>query len=289
MFQSEFFANLPPAAATAIKVGITVGIAFVVMYGARYLVPKIIMARIAKISKEAPDQLAPRSQTISVVIIQLATVIIWIVAGVTILGTVGINIYPVLAGIGVAGLAIGLAAQNIIRDYLHGFFIIAEDWYRVGEVAKVAGISGLVENISLRRTILRDINGTRHIIPHNKVELASNLTRDFARLHVLISIGYNENIDNAIRVINEVGQEPKDDPIFGEDLLTAPQAVGVDNLGDSGIDIKVLADTKPSKQWALMRELRRRVKNRFDEEGIEIPWPHTKVYFGNTPTGEVIK
>jgi small conductance mechanosensitive channel len=186
---------------------------------------------------------------------------------------VGVNITPILATIGVAGLAIGLAAQNIIRDYLHGFFIIMEDWYRVGEVANVAGIGGLVESISLRRTVLRDINGTMHVIPNNKIELASNMTRDWSRVNLNISVSYNENLSKVFSVINEVGNEMKDDPEWGTDLLTAPHAERVDNLGDSGIDIKILADTKPIKQWRLMGELRKRLKDRFDQEDIEIPWP----------------
>lgn len=284
MFESEVFSNLHPYAVGAIKVSIIVGIGFLAMYLVRLLVPKAIMARIGKIRKEPAEQLASRSKTISTVVVQLAIIIIWMIAGITALSAVGVNIYPILAGIGVAGLAIGLAAQNIIRDYLHGFFIIAEDWYRVGEVAKVAGIPGLVENITLRRTILRDINGTVHIIPHNKVDLASNLTRDWARVNLNVSVAYKENLDKVVSVINEVGNELKEDPQWGVDLLTAPQVLGVDNLGDNGIDIKILADTKPIRQWALTRELRKRLKDRFDKEDIEIPWPHTKVYFGNAPT-----
>lgn len=289
MFENEFFTSLPPAAATAIKVGIIIGIAFAVMYGVRHLVPKITTARLPKKREEEPEQLAERSKTISGVIVQLATAIIWIAAAVTAVGVAGINIYPILAGIGVAGLAIGFAAQNIIRDYLHGFFILAEDWYRVGEVARVAGIGGLVVSISLRRTVLRDIDGTMHVIPHNKVELASNLTRDWARVNLNISVAYGEKLGDVFRIINEVGEEIKNDPEWGEQLLTVPQVLRVDSLGDSGIDVKVLADTKPAKQWGLMGELRRRIKDRFDEEGIEIPWPHTKVFFGNTPEGKVIK
>ena len=283
MFESEFFSNLHPYAVSAIKVSIIVGIGFLAMYLVRLLVPKAIMTRIGKLRKEPAEQLASRSKTISTVIVQLAIVIIWIAAGITALGAVGINIYPILAGIGVAGLAIGLAAQNIIRDYLHGFFIIAEDWYRVGEVAKIAGIAGLVVDINLRRTTLRDINGTVHIIPHNRIDLASNLTRDWARINLNVSVAYKENLDKVIKVINEVGNELKEDTTWGVDLLTAPQVLGVDNLGDNGIDIKILANTKPIRQWALTRELRKRLKDRFDEEDIEIPWPHTKVYFGSEP------
>jgi small-conductance mechanosensitive channel len=285
MIDLDFTSNFTPFVAGAIRVGIIAGIALIIMLAIKKLVPKIITTRIPKIREESPDQLASRSKTLSQVIVQFATVIIWIIAGIMILSVVGVNITPILATVGVASLAIGLAAQNIIRDYLHGFFIIMEDWYRIGEVATVAGIGGLVENISLRRTILRDLNGTMHVIPNNKIELASNMTRDWSRVNLNISVSYNEDLSKVFSVINEVGKEMKEDPIFGQDLLTTPHAERVDNLGDSGIEIKVLADTKPIKQWGLMGELRKRLKDRFDQESIEIPWPHTKVYFGNTPTG----
>ncbi|MDD5590321.1 MAG: mechanosensitive ion channel family protein [Dehalococcoidales bacterium] len=285
MINLDFTSNFTPFVAGAIKAGIIAVIALIIMLAIKKLVPKIICTRIPKIREESPDQLASRSKTLSQVIVQFATVIIWIIAGIMILSVVGVNITPILATVGVASLAIGLAAQNIIRDYLHGFFIIMEDWYRIGEVANVAGIGGLVENISLRRTILRDLNGTMHVIPNGKIELASNMTRDWSRVNLNISVSYNENLSKVFSVINEVGKEMKEDPVFGQDLLTAPHAERVDNLGDSGIEIKILADTKPIKQWGLMGELRKKLKDRFDQEGIEIPWPHTKVYFGNTPTG----
>ena len=124
-----------------------------------------------------------------------------------------------------------------------------------------------------------------HVIPNSKIEMASNMTRDWARVNLNVSVSYNENLTKVFTVINEVGKGMKDDPVWGNDLLTPPAAVRVDNLGDSGIEIKILADTKPIKQWGLMGELRKRLKDRFDQEGIEIPWPHTKVYFGNAPSG----
>jgi small conductance mechanosensitive channel len=159
-----------------------------------------------------------------------------------------------------------------------------EDWFRVGEVATIAGETGLVVDMGLRRTTLRDLNGTMHIVPNGKIELASNMTRDWARINLDISVSYNENLDKVIQVINEVCQQFKDDPDWGGDLLTIPKVERVNSLGDSGIDIKILGDTNPGRQWALTGELRKRLKDRFDAEGIEIPWPHTKVYFGNTLT-----
>ena len=285
MLNLDFTSNFTPFVAGAIRVGIIAGIALIIMLSIKTFVPKIIMARISKIHEESSEKLASRSKTLSLVIVKFATILIWIIAGIMMLSVVGVNITPILATVGVAGLALGLAAQNIIRDYLHGFFIIMEDWYRVGEVATVAGIGGLVEKIDLRRTVLRDLNGTMHVIPNSKVELASNLTRDWSRVNLNVSVSYKEDLNKVFTVINEVGKGMMEDPVWGKDLLTAPNATRVDNLGDSGIEIKILADTKPITQWGLMGELRKRLKNRFDQEGIEIPWPHTKVYFGDAPSG----
>jgi len=268
-----------------IKAVVIIAAAFVLIFVIRRAIPRIMKMHLPKIRKERPEQLAERAKTLSSIIIQVASIAIWVAAGVMILSEIGINIAPLLAGIGVASLALGFAAQNIIRDYLHGFFIIMEDWYRVGEVAMISGTGGLVENMTLRRTILRDLNGTIHIFPNSKVEQASNLTRDWSRINLDVSVAYKENLNQVFTVINQVCQEFKDDPEWGKDMLNTPQVLRVNDLGNSGIEIKILGDTKPIRQWALMGELRRRLKNRFDEEGIEIPWPHTKVYFGNEPGG----
>jgi small-conductance mechanosensitive channel len=269
----------------AIQAFIILLIAFIIVMIARRVIPKMIGVRIPKIREEKPDQLAVRSQTLSRIVVQVVSVLIWILAVVMILSQLGIEIAPLLAGIGVAALALGFAAQNIIRDYLHGFFIIMEDWYREGEVAIIQGTGGLVEKLTLRRTILRDLNGTMHIFPNSRVEQASNMTRDWSRVNLDVTVAYKENLDNVIKVINEVGQGLKDDPEWGKNLITTPAVTRVNNLGDHGVEIKILADTKPITQWGLMGELRKQLKDRFDEVGIEIPWPHTKVYFGNAPGG----
>jgi small conductance mechanosensitive channel len=244
-------------------------------------VPRAIRARIPRPRETSQEQIELRTLTISQVVTRAISLVVWMVAFMMILGTVGINVTPLIASLGVAALALGFAAQNIIRDYLHGFFIVMEDWYRIGEVAEVAGIGGLVEDLNLRRTVLRDLNGTMHVIPNSNITVASNMTRDWSRVNLNVAVGYGEDLERVFGVINEVCQQLKEDSEMGGNLLTIPQAVRVDNLGDHGIEIKILADTRPAQQWALMGEIRRRLKDRFDLEGIEIPWPHTKVYFGN--------
>ena len=276
-----FSFNLSTLATGAVRVVIILVVTFVLLWILKRAIHKIISARIPKLREESPEQLASRSKTLSTVVTKALSFVIWTVALMMILSVLGVNIGPVLAAVGLAGLAVGFAAQNIVRDYLHGFFIIMEDWYRVGEVATVAGIGGLVEGMGLRRTVLRDLDGTLHNIPNNKIEFASNLTRDWSRINLDISVAYKEDLNRVISVINEVCKRFKDDAEWGKDLLTTPEVLRVNNLGDNGVEIKILGDTKPIRQWALMGELRKRLKDRFDEEGIEIPWPHTKVYFGN--------
>jgi small-conductance mechanosensitive channel len=198
-----------------------------------------------------------------------------------ILDEVGVAVAPVLAGFGIAGVAIGFGAQYLIRDLIAGIFIILENQYRVGDVVRVADIGGLVEEITLRKTVLRDLDGICHHVPNGEIKTASNFTRHFARVNLNVSVGYGTDLDHAISVIDRVGKELATDEKWRDVIKSPPKALRVDNLGDSGIDIKILGDVKPMEQWAVMGELRLRLKKAFDAEGIEIPWPHTKVYFGN--------
>ena len=274
-------------------VGITVKVAIILASAIalniiqKKIIPRVIIAGIPKIRVESQDQLSTRSKTMASVLIKVIAIIIWIIAIVMVLGVIEVDIAPLLATLGVASLALGFAAQNIIRDYLQGFFIVMEDWYRIGDWVTISGVEGEVETVSLRRTVLREINGTMHVIPNSQIKFASNQTRDWARINLYVTVAYKEDISHVYQVINGVCQELKDDPNFGTNLTTTPSAMRVSDLGDHGVDICIRGYTKPGEQWGLTGELRKRIKNRFDQEGIEIPWPHTKVYFGNTP--EIVK
>ncbi|MFC2006683.1 mechanosensitive ion channel family protein [Chloroflexota bacterium] len=284
MFGTNFNIDLVPIIAHGLRILIMLVVAYFLVFAIRRTVPKVMSTKIPSVHKEEkPDELAIRSKTLSKIIIQVTSVLIWVFTGVMVVGELGVQIAPLLAGIGVASLALGFAAQNIIRDYLYGFFIIMEDWYRVGEVAIISGTGGLVENITLRRTVLRDLDGTIHIFPNSTVEKASNMTREWSRINLNVSVAYKENLDHVFGVINKVCQDFKNDPTWGDAMLNVPHVERVDKLADDGIEIKILGDTKPIRQWGLMGELRKRLKDRFDQEGIEIPWPHRMVYFGNSP------
>lgn len=262
-------------------------IAYLLNKLAKLIIP-IMISRFMKIrgkGKKAKEEVEKRSSTLSGFITNAFLGLVILIALFMILSEIGVDIAPLLAGAGVLGLAIGFGAQKLIGDLINGLFIVLEDYYGKGDVVRVANIPGLVEDVNMRRTVLRDLDGVVHIIPNSEILVASNFTRNWARVNLNISVGYGEDLDRAIEVINKTGNELAADKYFKPLIITPPQVLRVDNLGDSGIEIKIMGDTKPMKQWEITGELRKRLKKAFDQAGIEIPWPHTKVYFGNTPPG----
>lgn len=230
---------------------------------------------------ENREETKKRADTLLAVLMGLGKLLVVVLVLFMILSKLNVPIGPILAGFGIAGIAVGFGAQYLIRDLIAGFFIILENQYRVGDVAKVADVVGIVEEINLRKTVLRDLDGIIHHVPNGEIRVASNYTRHYARVNLDVSVGYGTDLDHAINVINKLGQELAADKDWAPLIITAPQVLRVNKLGDSGIDIKILGEVKPMQQWAIMGELRLRIKKTFDAEGIEIPWPHTKVYFGN--------
>ncbi|MGD9933264.1 MAG: mechanosensitive ion channel family protein [Dehalococcoidia bacterium] len=188
------------------------------------------------------------------------------------LDVMGMDATALIAGFGVAGIAVGLGAQTLIKDVINGMFILVEDQYSVGDVVRVADVSGLVIDITPRRTVLRDMDGNVHSVPNSEIRVATNMTRDFSRINLDVSIAYEEDISRAIQVINDEGarlaEERKDD------IIVKPSALRVDALGESGVDIKVTSDVRAGKQWELTGLLRWRIHDRFAAEGISIPYPH---------------
>ena len=269
---------------TGIRVIVIIAIAVAVFLICRPIIRSVMKRAVShRMAGEDETEIQKRAATLSSILVKITGIIILIIAVITILPEFGVNIYSLIAFIGVGGLAIAFAAQSLIRDFITGFFIFLEDQYRIGDVVSIAGVAGAVEEIGLRRTVLRDLDGNVHSIPNGKVEMSTNMTKKYSRVNLNVSVGYGENLKHVIDIINKICQEMAEDPQWKDDFITTPSALRVDKLGDSGIDIKILGDTKPSKQWAVMGELRLRLKDAFDSESIEIPWPHTKVYFGNAP------
>ncbi|MCH7654626.1 MAG: mechanosensitive ion channel family protein [Chloroflexi bacterium] len=242
---------------------------------------KAVEFRIPRLQEETRQQLSARARTVSGALNQVVKVVLVILALLAILAEFGIQIAPMLGAVGVVGLALGFAAQGIVRDYIHGMFLLIEDWYRVGEWVKIDGEEGTVEELSLRRTMLRNSDGTRIIIPNSMVTKASNMARDWSRLNMNVPVAYETDVEKAFAAINLVGRELKADETWGPSLLTAPVAVRVNNLGDPAIEIRIMGDTKPGTQWGVSGEFRKRLLAQFEIDGIEIAFPHVKVYFGD--------
>ncbi|MBM3156205.1 MAG: mechanosensitive ion channel [Chloroflexi bacterium] len=266
------------------KLALLIILGIVLTLGVTIVIPRVIKAAVFRSKAEqTEEELNKRAETLASVLTATAQVIIILVFAFMLLSELGLNITPILTGVGVVGIAIGFGAQSLVKDIIAGLFIIMENQYRKGDVVKIADVAGLVEDINLRRTVLRDMDGIVHVVPNGEIRVASDFTKGWSRVNMNISVSYGTDLDHAIAVINRVGEGLANDPKWAPLILKAPQVLRVDKFGDSGIEIKILGDTKPIEQWNIMGELRLRLKKEFDKEGIEIPWPHTKVYFGNSP------
>jgi small-conductance mechanosensitive channel len=225
-----------------------------------------------------PDvELERRVRTLQELATQVIVVVLAIIAGLTVLGVFNVNIGPAIAGLGVIGIAVGLGAQALVKDWLAGIFIILENQFSQGDVVSAGGVAGVVEEFSLRRTVLRDLDGTQHTVPNGLITVASNLTRGWARVNLDVSVAYDTDIDRATGILNRIGQELLADETWGPKLLEPPSVARVNSLGDSSVDIKVLGQVRPGEQWGVAGELRKRILARFAESGIEIPFPHRVV------------
>jgi hypothetical protein len=200
--------------------------------------------------------------------------------GASFLSNLGLNVTALLAGAGVAGLALSFALQNLLRDFINGFFILLEDQYGVGDIVQIGNVGGKVERFSLRLTVLRDLEGRVHFLPNSEVRQVTVLTQEWSRALVDVSVAYRADLDRALEVFRDEVARFYQDPEWRERFADPPEVLGVQSLADSGVVIRVLFNTKPAEQWAVAREFRRRIKNRLDREGIEIPYPHQKLYFG---------
>jgi moderate conductance mechanosensitive channel len=243
---------------------------------------RILADRLVRFVKDddplTTNQREQRALTLAGIFKSVSKIVIVLVAGLTVLDILGINTAPLIAGAGVAGLAISFGAQNLIRDFISGFFILLENQYKVGDVIRAAGVSGQVEDMNLRITVLRDMEGVAHFIPNGEIKVVSNLAKEWSRAVINVGVAYKENLDRVVAVLNTVGQELSRDPVFGQGILEPPQVLGVENFGDSQVTLRIVAKTRPLKQWETARELRKRIKAAFDHEGIEMPFPHRVVY-----------
>ena len=212
-------------------------------------------------------------------------VVVGVIAALMILSEIGIDIAPVLAGVGVAGLAIGFGAQTLVKDIITGLFILLEDSVAVGDVVTAGGHTGTVEAITIRTIRLRDLQGHVHTVPFSGVDTISNMTKEFSYYLIDMGVAYREDYDEVVDVMREVGAALQQDPEFGPNMLEPLEIMGLNSFGDSAVIVRARLKTKPLMQWATGREYNRRLKAAFDERGIEIPFPHTQIYFGEDKQG----
>jgi moderate conductance mechanosensitive channel len=249
--------------------------------------------RIRRLRRRAPDSLQPhgpeslrsaaRATTLSFVLRSATSAIVWTIAGAMILAELGVSLGPLIAGAGIAGVALGFGAQSLVQDFISGTFMLIEDQYGVGDIIDAGEASGTVEAVSLRTTRLRDVNGTVWHIPNGNIMRVGNMSQQWARALLDVSLAVDTNVDHAQEVIKRVADGVWNDPEWRGDILEEPEVWGVERLGPDGIVIRLVVKTKPAQQFTVMRELRRRLLEAFAAEGVELPDPGRMVWVEREP------
>ena len=233
---------------------------------------KLVSRHLGELSNRQDLPSAVRSQqlrTISSVIYSIGLFVIIFIAAMQVLALLGINMGPLLASAGIAGLAIGFGAQTLVKDFINGFFILAENQYDIGDTVRIANVQGVVENVTLRRTVLRDADGTVHTVPSSEIKVVSNLTRDWTQVSLQTSVAYAVDSEKVIELLKQAGADVAHDPGFADMIVAIPEVPGIDKITGSAVDYLMLVKTRPGSQDAVKRELRRRIKASFAKNKIE--------------------
>ena len=262
-------------------------IAVVIFVGiVAYRLVRVLITRLLNREIEEEDPIVrrlreQRHRTIGGLLGNVALMAIFVIVTLTILDILLDNIGPILASFGILGLAFSFGAQSLVKDVISGTFMQMEGQFGIGDVIRVSDVSGMVEKITLRTTVLRDVEGVVHIIPNGEITRVSNMTKSWSRAVLHVGVAYREDVDRVMDVLRDLLREFSSDPEWSGLLLEDPEVPGIERFDDSAVTIRIIAKTLPLKQWDVARELRRRIKNRFDAEGIEIPFPHTTFYWGD--------
>jgi len=284
----ELIDQIPPPVwglitGTIVPILLIIAIGLIVISLARRVVHGIVKTLLDRETREGTAQelsaveIQKRMTTIEGLATNVVRLFVVLVAAVMILGELNLDIGPALAGLGVVGIAVGFGTQSIVRDYFTGALILVENQFSEGDVVSIAGVSGTVEDFSLRRTTLRDLSGVVHTVPNGEIKVASNMTRVWARINEDVSVAYDTDIEFASRIVNEVGESMAADPDWRRRIMEPPHVERVQALADSGVTLKVLGMVRGGEQWAAAGELRKRLLAAFAEHGIEIPYPHRVV------------
>ncbi|MCE5250423.1 mechanosensitive ion channel family protein [bacterium] len=266
--------------------GLRIAVILVLMVIASKIARIISFRVFASLVKNKDDEFRKRADTLRSIIRYMLTIGIAVIAAVTIMDELNIKIGPILAAAGVVGLAVGFGAQTLVQDVIGGFFILLEDEIRVGDVVQIAGKSGLVERINLRMTVLRDLSGNVHYIRNGQIDVVTNMTKEYSHYVFDIGVSYHEDVDKVMDVIKQVDEELRNDPLFRDDILEPIEILGLDQFAESALIIKARTKTKPIKQWGVARAFNRLLKKKFDERGIEIPFPQITLTMGADKEGQ---
>lgn len=264
--------------------------AYIALRLARIFIHGVVKALLDRESTEGTAQelsaveVGKRMATLDTLISNAVRFFIIVIAGLMILGKIGLDIGPAVAGLGVVGIAVGFGAQSLVRDYLNGALILVENQFAKGDVVRIAGVAGSVEDFTLRRTTLRDLDGVVHTVPNGEIKVASNLTRVWARINQDVTVAYGTDIDKAIEVVDAVGREMAGDPVWKRRILEAPRVERVEALAEYGVTLKILGTVRAAEQWAAAGDMRKRLLDAFKEHGIEIPRPQ-RVILSRDPIG----
>jgi small-conductance mechanosensitive channel len=244
--------------------------AFVIDRAMQRGMPPAIKSWVMRQSTPATEiDLAKRADTLSHVLLGGARIALAVVAVLMIADELQINIFPVVAGLGIGGIAIGLGAQSLVKDAINGIFILTENQYGKGDMVTIAGVQGWVEEVNLRRTVLRDIDGTLHSVPNGEVKVASNMTRGYSGVNLVVPIAPGADVEKALELLNKVGQELAEDESFRGEIIEPPQVVRIDTTSAERVDVRVIGRVVPGAQWRVAAALRRRVMTAFDKDGIK--------------------
>jgi len=236
---------------------------------------RLITRKVASLQagRLAPGIRAQQVRTLASVINSIGFFVIVFVAALEVLPLLGLNLGPLLASAGVAGLAIGFGAQTLVHDFINGFLILFENQYGIGDIIRIAGVKGTVEGMTLRHTALRDDDGTLHIVPNSQITIVSNMTRDWSQLPMRVVVAYSEPSDKIIGLLQQVGEELRHDPKFASDIVAEVQVPGIDRVGSGEAEYLMLVKTRPNTQYAVGRELRRRIKECFEKNKVQTAAP----------------
>lgn len=242
---------------------------------------KVLLRRAEQDEKVDSLEAAKRINTLTDILMAVVKVTLYTVFVIMLMSKFGVDVGPLLASAGIIGLAVGFGAQELVRDYISGFFMLLEDQIRTGDVAIINGTGGLVERIELRTITLRDLSGVTHVFQNGKISTLANMTKDWSAMVFDIGVAYKEDVDEVMKVMAEVGDDLINDEVFKLKILEPLEISGLNEFGNSALVIRARLKTRPGEQWTVGREFRRRLKIAFDKQGIEIPFPHTTVYWGD--------